>query len=557
MKITIRIKLLGLITLASLSLMWLGFTMWGNMVQAKRMYEEQQMVQRALMLAERINYKRMEVRSIFISALSDQTNKLYGEDLPQNLRRKREAIDQMGRDVDDLLSNPYIRSNPKELSMAEHLRDHYLKWRREHEEVDKILWDLSQSGSRSSREKVYSGGMNKIKDLFELSNQFGEEADAFVNFMTSEASAKALESAERAKRSAVMSIIGLGIIITAIMSSGYLLAFRVSSVIRWASHAMEKIASRSIDLTVPQDFLRRSDEVGDIARSLEQLLTALREQISEMGTASKTLTDTSIKISSTVSQVAASTEENYSAITESSTSMEEIKATARSTAKRMEEATQLSRDGLDLVIRANEAVTGLLNSLKAIMERMDFISGTIVKLNDRSREIMEIADTVEDLADQSNLLAVNAAVEAARYSDGGKGFAVVAQEIKELAEQSKQSAKEVKHKLEEVLRATSSAVMATEQGMKAVAEAEKHTEPVKNSMDQMARQLGEIAQMAGQILKANQDLFIGVDQVNLALEQIRTASKENLDAMKALESSAIELKAQGQKLIQIVNEYKL
>jgi methyl-accepting chemotaxis protein len=99
--------------------------------------------------------------------------------------------------------------------------------------------------------------------------------------------------------------------------------------------------------------------------------------------------------------------------------------------------------------------------------------------------------------------------------------------------------------------------MATEQGMRAVSEAEKHTEPVKVSMDQMARQLGEISQMAAQILKANQDLFIGVEQVNLAMGQIRTASKENADAMKELESAARELKAKGHNLLQIVNTYKL
>ena len=106
--------------------------------------------------------------------------------------------------------------------------------------------------------------------------------------------------------------------------------------------------------------------------------------------------------------------------------------------------------------------------MNRIREQMESIAESIVRLSEQGQTIGEIIATVNDLAEQSNLLAVNAAIEAARAGEQGKGFAVVAQEVKSLAEQSKQATAQVRAILGDIQKATNSAVMATEQGSKAV-----------------------------------------------------------------------------------------
>ncbi len=106
--------------------------------------------------------------------------------------------------------------------------------------------------------------------------------------------------------------------------------------------------------------------------------------------------------------------------------------------------------------------------MKRIQTHMDSIAASIVRLSDQSQAIGEIIASVNDLAEQSNLLAVNAAIEAAKAGEQGKGFAVVAQEVRSLAEQSKQATAQVRNILGDIQKATSAAVMATEQGSKAV-----------------------------------------------------------------------------------------
>ena len=106
--------------------------------------------------------------------------------------------------------------------------------------------------------------------------------------------------------------------------------------------------------------------------------------------------------------------------------------------------------------------------MRLISEQMESVGETVVRLSEHSQTIEEIIQTVQDLADQSNLLAVNALIEAARAGEQGKGFAVVAQEIKNLSHQSNQATDQVKSILDDTRRSVSAVVMATEQGSKAV-----------------------------------------------------------------------------------------
>jgi len=187
--------------------------------------------------------------------------------------------------------------------------------------------------------------------------------------------------------------------------------------------------------------------------------------------------------------------------------------------------------------------------------QMEAIAESMMRLSEQSQTIGQIIATVEDLAAQSNLLAVNAAIEAAKAGEHGKGFGVVAQEVKSLAEQSRQATDRVRTILSDIQKATTAAVMATEQGGKAVEAGGRQTETAGESIAALASSVTEAAQAATQIAASSQQQLIGMDQVAGAMENIKQASTQNVASAKQLETAARNLDDLGRRLKQLVESY--
>jgi methyl-accepting chemotaxis protein len=195
--------------------------------------------------------------------------------------------------------------------------------------------------------------------------------------------------------------------------------------------------------------------------------------------------------------------------------------------------------------------------MQRIREQVESIGESIVRLAEQGQAIGEIIATVNDLADQSNLLAVNAAIEAAKAGDQGKGFAVVAQEVKSLAEQSKQATAQVRGILGDIQKATGGVVMATEQGSKAVAAGVKLSVEVGESIRVLADSIEAAARAATQIAVSAQQQLVGMDQVAQAMQHIQQASAQNVASTKQTESAAQNLRDLGQTLKQLVEQYEV
>src|SRR5262249_53343521 len=160
-------------------------------------------------------------------------------------------------------------------------------------------------------------------------------------------------------------------------------------------------------------------------------------------------------------------------------------------------------------------------------EQVEAVAASILRLNEQSQAIGEIIAAVNDLADQSKLLAVNAAIEAGRAGEHGRGFAVVAQEVKSLADQSKPRAGRVRTILGDLQKATGAAVLATEQGTKAVDAGVTQAAQAANAIRVLTENIDTAAQAAAQIAATSQQHLAGVNQVASAMESIKLASAQN------------------------------
>ena len=260
------------------------------------------------------------------------------------------------------------------------------------------------------------------------------------------------------------------------------------------------------------------------------------------------LSSSSAEILATTTQVAAGAAETASAVSETTATVEEGKQTAGVSSQKAKYVSESAQKVSQVSQAGRKSVDNVIQGMQRIQEQMESIAESIVRLSEQSQAIGEIIASVNDLAEQSNLLAVNAAIEAAKAGEQGKGFAVVAQEVKSLAEQSKQATAQVRTILGDIQKATSAAVMATEQGTKAVQAGVKQSGDAAESIRMLAESVTEAAQAATQIAASSQQQMVGMDQVALAMDNIKQASVQNVSGTRQAEVAAQSLHELGQKL---------
>ncbi len=254
------------------------------------------------------------------------------------------------------------------------------------------------------------------------------------------------------------------------------------------------------------------------------------------------LASSASEILAATTQQAAGTAEEATAVQETTTTVDEVKQTAQVAAQKAKTVAEAAQKTAQVSQDGRRAVEESLTGSQEAKTRMEALAERILALSEQGQAIGAIITTVNDLAEQSNLLAVNAAIEAAKAGDAGKGFAVVAAEVKALAEQSKQATAQVRGILSEIQRATQGAVMAAEQGVKAAEAGEGVARRAGESIRLLAESLTESAQAAQQILATTQQQAAGMDQVALAMRNIQQSSTQNMASTRQVEQAAQDLK---------------
>jgi methyl-accepting chemotaxis protein len=268
----------------------------------------------------------------------------------------------------------------------------------------------------------------------------------------------------------------------------------------------------------------------------------------QLGESIALLSSSASEILATTTQVASGAAETASAVSETTATVEEVKQTAQVSSQKARFVSDSAQKVSQVSQVGRKSVEDAIAGMNRIQEQMESIAESIVRLSEQSQAIGEIIATVNDLAEQSNVLAVNAAIEAAKAGEQGKGFGVVAQEVKSLAEQSKQATAQVRTILGDIQKATGAAVLATEQGHKAVEAGVRQSAQASDAIRQLAESISEAAQAATQIAASSQQQMVGMDQVALAMDNIKQASSQNLAGTRQAEVAAQSLHELGVKL---------
>jgi methyl-accepting chemotaxis protein len=367
--------------------------------------------------------------------------------------------------------------------------------------------------------------------------------------VNSESSAKRL-----ARYGGILSLVMVvALLITVPMSMR--LHAEIADRIRQIAEATSRIAAGDLTLSVAP--VTRNDELGLLSTKITEMIENLRAITRQIGESSDLLLASGSEILAATTQTASMTSETAATVVETTTTVEEVKQTAQMASQKAKDVSDSAQKAAQVSQAGRKAVEDTVEGMNGIREHMESIAESIVRLSEQGQAIGEIIATVNDVADQSNLLAVNAAIEAAKAGEHGKGFAVVAQEVRNLAEQSKQATAQVRTILTDIQKATSTAVMATEQGTKAVDAGVKQSTQAGESIRVLAHSSAETAQAASQIAVSSQQQLIGMDQIAVAMESIKQASAQNVAGTKQSETAAHNLHKLGLKLKQLVEQYRV
>ncbi|MES2693889.1 MAG: methyl-accepting chemotaxis protein [Verrucomicrobiota bacterium] len=309
------------------------------------------------------------------------------------------------------------------------------------------------------------------------------------------------------------------------------------------------------DLTVKVAPALRGDEVGVLTTAFATMLENFRTVHREIQEGVNVLATSASEIFTATAQIATSATETASAVSQTTSTAEEVKQTAQISAQKAGHVADVAQKAAQSAQTGRKAIDESVLGMNNVREQMELIAETVVRLSEQSQAIGEIISSVNDLAEQSNLLAVNASIEAAKAGEHGKGFAVVAQEIRNLANQSKESTAQVRGILNDIQRATSATVMAAEQGSKAVDAGVKQVNQSGDAIRTLAESIVLAAQAATQITASSQEQLIGIDQVTMAIQNILQASRQNATGTQQAETGAKNLNQLGQNLKQVVQRF--
>ena len=351
-------------------------------------------------------------------------------------------------------------------------------------------------------------------------------------------------------------ILGLGVLLLVVALLAVFFAARsIALPLKLLMVKVKLMADGDLTVSVPSN--NRYDEIGDLVNAFNRMVGMLHDQTSEVIGGTSTIAATIAQLSATTSELAASATQSSSSVTEIAATVEEIRQTSHLSHEKAEQVAGLAEQVMLRAESGRNETAKAVDGMDQIKEDVAAIAEGIIHLSEQNMNIGEIIETVSNFADQSNMLSVNASIEAAKAGEHGKGFAVVAQEVKALADQSKEATTQVRCLLGDIQKATSSAVMATERGGKAVDKGVEQAEKTGVEIDTMADMSRESSDASIQIVASSQQQLVGIDQVAQAMDSIKHASQQNVDSARQLESAIGNLDKLGQKLRQLSSGLKV
>ncbi|CAH0344749.1 methyl-accepting chemotaxis protein [Bacillus sp. CECT 9360] len=375
--------------------------------------------------------------------------------------------------------------------------------------------------------------------------------------------------------------LGISLVVGSVVA--WFFSGRIANPIREIAHEMTLVAEG--DLTIEKVKVKSNDEVGSLADSFNKMVENLKDLIMNV-------VETSEQVAASSEQLSANADETSKATEQIAGSMQDVAAGAEEQTNRVEKSTQftkeISNDMLEIsdqVERVTEATNFSLEQsekgkeiVKQAITQMGIINsntaetGSVIQLlHEKSSEIEKIVSLIKGIAEQTNLLALNAAIEAARAGEHGKGFAVVADEVRKLAEQSSESTQQINGLIKDIQASINKAVESTKNGENALKTGTELVNTAGSSFGeigtavvQVVDRLKDVTSSMNQINEGTSNLvetMVGVNEITAKTSgythEVASATEEQTASIEEVSAATVTLAQTAQELQSLARQFKI
>ncbi|WP_010677698.1 methyl-accepting chemotaxis protein [Bacillus timonensis] len=471
------------------------------------------------------------------------------------------------KSLHDIITQPKAKELLQELDTIE---DEYYQF------SDKVFQLKDENKVDEYTSLIAIDGRAIVKD-------FNQSIEEFMKYQQDLLDKGNIETSEKVKSTKnIILILGVLSLLVGLSIATYIGRIISKPVVAISKNA-EKIASG--DLSVDEIKVKNKDEIGELANSFNQMAKSLREVIQQVGlnadqvaasaeqlTASSEQTNDATKqIAETMQQVASGVDKQVKSIDETSQTVNEMATGVQQIAGSAQQVTSSALETTEKASEGRQSIKTVVNQMSSINDTFTELSGVVKGLGQRSVEIGQIIEVITGIADQTNLLALNAAIEAARAGEHGRGFAVVADEVRKLAEQSATSSNQIAQLILAIQNETNKAVetmeVATEEvvsGIGLVNTAGTAFTQIEDSITDVTTQIQEVSaavqQMAAgteQMVQSMQLITEIAEESGSGTQEVSAATEEQLASMDEISASAGALAHMAEDLQEVISKFKM